>query len=243
MLQLRDPHADPAGHLQARGNCVLRRPEEHRVEALGVAGAEPLPLGRRRLHHDASADRGHGRVRADDEAVARPGDDGFFQPQLRPADLAGSDPRLAQERDSPQDLRGPEVESDPLPRPDLPRRIREDTELHGKHPARRPGAVADEHVAARDLRAFHARERDGDAAPRLCALDLRAVDVEPANPGAPARRQQPHRRLTLDPAAPECPRDHRAGASNGEDAIDREPDQVVGAPLGDRRRGACQRRA
>lgn len=85
-----------------------------------VAVGEAVSLRGVGLDDDPATDRGDRGIGADDEAIAGPSNDGAFEPELSPRDVARNELGPIEEHDAAQDLGGPEVEADALAWPDAP---------------------------------------------------------------------------------------------------------------------------
>ena len=128
-----------------------------------------------RVQDHAAAEGLHGRVEADDEAVAVLDDDGLLQPELDETLLAGRKLAYADERDPADGLLGVVVEPDARAGLEPARRLLEQREgginvLRGSKEA-----MTDDRVAAGELVFFHALEVHGRALAGDGALDRLVV--------------------------------------------------------------------
>ena len=224
----RAPSAAPRARSTAR-----RRSASRRRRASAVLG--PAVARRRGIEHDAAGDRGLGRGRADDHAVAARGGDGLAQPQLREARRARP----------------------PAPRSRAARRARRRTAVpistctsmpcaHAR--ARRPAPAARRRAGSsrERRRAWPASRRAGSRCarrrrgrPRRAGLPPRARPAGRA-PATERTRTSPPPGSSGEPVArgdrtrPQRARDDRADAVQREGAVDRQARRARGAAGRDR---------
>ena len=139
------------------------------------------------------------------------------------------------ERDAPENLRGPLVKADA--RAVLERlRVRQQVERGVGQPRRLERARRHNCLAARDLVHLRAREVDGRSLARDRLAALLAVHLNASHFRAPSTRLDRELVVHRDPPRDQRPGDDRAEAFHREDAIDRQPRRAVGGPRG---RGAA----
>ena len=189
---------------------------------------------RRRVEHDAAAERVRRRDRAQHDAVAGHGHERLLEAHLPEAAAELGQPRRRLPR-AVVDLHAVAV---------LGAAVGHEAQLGVEAEGRaQVGVGAGEEVPARDLVAADADEVDRDALPGRRALRGLVVDLDSAHARAPAGGQ--HRQLVAarDRARPQRPRHHRARALDREHAVDVQARAAaVGAAAGQRRGDVVQRR-
>ncbi len=197
---------------------------------------------RRGIEHDAAGDRGLGRGRADDHAVAACGRDRLAQPQLREPGGAGSQRLALEQRDARLDAGRADqhLREHPVPhaRPACQRlQLDVESEALGK------GARGRQRRPARDGAALDAGEAGRDALACLRALDRLVVDLDRAHPHLAGARQHGEPVARGDRTRPQRPRDDRADPVQREGAVDRQARSPGHEPGRDRVGGLFERLA
>ena len=182
----------------------------------------PVTLRGMGVRHHPPAQSGAGRGSSQDVVIAAPGDDGFFQLQLKPslvarAQLLGAQqthPRPALCR--AQEQLGGLVVADPL------RCIGQQAETHVQAGGRLLAVGLHQDVATPDLAHFDSREVGGHPAPDDGRLNRGLVGLQAAHPGPLAPRQDLHLLAHFERSVHQGAGDHRAETGYAEGPVDRQ---------------------
>ena len=229
--------AGERGHPHAAGARVTDVLLHHRVgravaqqrQVRDQRGRLALEAWRGDVEQRAAADGHHGRVRADDEAVARERDERGLEPESREGRPPGRQLLRLQQEHARHDLARPGVQADAIARLQRAGRVGQQLERAVHQPGRHQGAGEAQHVPALDGGALDALQIDGGALARARLGHRMPVRLQAAHLGLQRRREDLHPIVHAEPPGHERPGHDGAEALDGEDAIDRQPRELVGA--------------